>query len=466
MSDFAISLKGVSKHYPIWHSSGLRFIGALATGAANFFPALSGLAGRFERRFAQKFVALEGLDLHLSKGEAVAIIGRNGAGKSTLLQLVSGIVPPTSGTVACRGRVAALLELGSGFNPDFTGRENVVLNASIHGLNHDQISQRISLIEAFAEIGEFFDRPVKTYSSGMVMRLAFAVIVHIDADVLIVDEALAVGDALFVQKCMKWIREFRVRGTLLFVAHNMSDVVALCDRALWLRDGKMVEQGPAKLVAENYLAWLNIKADRTADIDAARRARRHETPNAAERATLTHDMRREWLNRSPHRNDIEVFAFNPDSAGYGVGKARITKVEVLDASTEAPLAWIVGGEDIVIRITVLAEASLDHVILGFYLKDRLGQNILGDNTFLATVDSPVSLSKSQGMEASFHISLPLLPVGRYVIVPAVASGTQECHVQQHWIHEAVVLESRRSSVIHGIVGISAKRIDIQVNQGQ
>ncbi|MCV6577329.1 MAG: ABC transporter ATP-binding protein, partial [Cohaesibacter sp.] len=185
------------------------------------------------RRRAQKdFWALKDISFTLDKGETIGIIGRNGSGKSTLLQIICGVLNPTDGSVALQGRVAALLELGAGFNPDFSGRENIYLNAAIYGLSKKQVDARLGDIIAFADIGEFIDHPVRHYSSGMFVRLAFAVIAHVDADVLIIDEALAVGDALFAQKCMRFLEAFKSHGSILFVSHDSGSITRFCDRAI------------------------------------------------------------------------------------------------------------------------------------------------------------------------------------------------------------------------------------------
>src|SRR5262249_21598801 len=210
--------------------------------------------------YYREFWALRDVSFEVHKGETVGIIGRNGAGKSTLLQILCGTLHPNNGAVTVIGRVAALLELGSGFNPEFSGRENVYLNASVLGLSRNEVEDRFDDIAAFADIGDFIDRPVKTYSTGMLVRLAFAVAAHVDADILVIDEALAVGDAFFVQKCMRWLRAFMRRGTLLFVSHDAGSVVNLCDRAIWLHNGALVMDDSARLVTETYLQSLAEEA--------------------------------------------------------------------------------------------------------------------------------------------------------------------------------------------------------------
>ncbi|MGH7114089.1 MAG: ABC transporter ATP-binding protein, partial [Stellaceae bacterium] len=220
--DPAISVIGLSKCYTIYNAPQDRLKQAimprLARAAAPFARAVG--KNLVEPVFFRHHWALRAVSFEIDRGETLGVIGRNGAGKSTLLQLICGTLSPTSGTVSVNGRVGALLELGSGFNPDFTGRENVYLNATVLGLTTREIDARLDDIIAFADIGSFIDQPIKTYSSGMAMRLAFAVIAHIDADILIIDEALAVGDAFFQQKCMRWLRRFREHGTVLFCGHD------------------------------------------------------------------------------------------------------------------------------------------------------------------------------------------------------------------------------------------------------
>lgn len=202
----------------------------------------------------RNFWALQTLDLEINKGETLGIIGRNGSGKSTLLQIIAGTLTPTTGQVEVNGRIAALLELGSGFNPEFTGRQNVFFNGQLLGLSKAQIEANFDRIAAFAEIGDFLDQPVKTYSSGMIVRLAFAVQAYLSPDIFIIDEALSVGDIFFQQKCARRLEELRQNGTtLLFVSHDMSVVRNLCSRAIYLKKGKVIAEGDTKTVIREYL---------------------------------------------------------------------------------------------------------------------------------------------------------------------------------------------------------------------
>lgn len=410
------------------------------------------LLQHFTRRtLYREFNALQNIDFELRRGETVGIIGRNGSGKSTLLQLICGTLSPTQGNITVQGRVAALLELGAGFNPEFTGRENVYLNASILGLTEPQIDARIDDILAFAEIGDFIDQPVKTYSSGMYVRLAFAVIAHVDADILIIDEALAVGDALFTQKCMRFLRKFRETGTILFVSHDSQAVTNLCQRAIWLRDGRIQQQGIAKDVCEAYLAWLFGGQSGT-------EARPVQVAMAE--ATDWVDARQAQINNSPLRNDLEIFRFDPAQAGFGQGGAVISDVFLSDTQGQR-LAWAIGGEISVLTVQVQVREPLDRPIIGFYVKDRLGQTLFGDNTYLSYMDAPQAATVGQTLTARFQFPMPLLPAGDYSIAVAVADGTQEDHRQHHWIHDALLFRSQCSAVAAGLVGIPMLEIELK-----
>ncbi len=415
------------------------------------------------RQYFREFWALRDVSFDVKKAETVGVIGRNGSGKSTLLQLVAGTLSPTSGAVQIKGRIAALLELGSGFNPLFTGRENIFVNASILGLSMAQIEARFHDIAAFADVGDFMDQPVNTYSSGMVMRLAFAVQAHVDADVLIIDEALAVGDAFFVQKCMRYLRTFRERGTILFVSHDTAAVTGLCDRAIWLEAGEMKREGSAKDVCEAYLGSIyesrqgpHKKLDETESQESV-------THFETDRGHRDKGQRLESVEAEPHRSDIEVFRFDEKAASFGVMGARIVDVQLQDPLGET-LAWVVGGERVVLTVCAVAFQAIHSPIIGFFLKDRLGQTLFGDNTYLTYVHDSLRVAPGEVIEARFSFTMPALPVGDYSICVALAEGTQAEHVQHQWIHDALVFKSHSSSVSTGLVGIPMGDISLDVRR--
>jgi lipopolysaccharide transport system ATP-binding protein len=284
MADPIIQVSRVSKAYRIWDSPSARLKSPLLEAAAGLLPRNSGPGQALRRRSAsgyRDFYALRDLSFALRPGEATGIIGRNGSGKSTLLQLIAGTLTPTTGSLDVKGRVSALLELGSGFNPDFTGRENALLNGALFGFTRAEMDRKFAEIADFADIGEFIEEPVKTYSSGMMMRLAFAVAVTVQPDILIIDEALAVGDVFFTQKCFQRIREIVRRGaTLILVSHDMGSVQSLCDRALLLHQGHLVFDGAPEDCVSRY---FNLHQPRTgsAAIVAGARPAVNESARAA-----------------------------------------------------------------------------------------------------------------------------------------------------------------------------------------
>jgi lipopolysaccharide transport system ATP-binding protein len=411
--------------------------------------------------FSQSW-ALQPLDLQIFRGETVAIVGRNGSGKSTLLRLICGTANPTTGGVRTKGRVGALLELGSGFNPEFTGRENVYLNASILGFSRDKTADRLQDIISFADIGEFIDKPVKTYSSGMTMRLAFSVIANIDCELLVVDEALAVGDAYFQQKCMRWLRQFQQKGTVLFCSHDVGAVLSLCERAVWLDEGKVKMIGPAKQVCESYNAFIHQLA--TGQFNPTIRCVPVQEANG-QVSTVTHDgiaidpskavvdPSNKLEGEPPSRPDLptpppgspSVFDTLSTSESFGTGMAEILSGKLL-SNYGAELFHIEGGEAVQLKITARAMADLELAILGFIVKDRLGQPIFGDNTLQRTQGLTFELKKDAVVTASFAFRLPLLAAGRYAVTLALATGSLESHVHHHWLHDALMFD------VHSAIG--------------
>jgi lipopolysaccharide transport system ATP-binding protein len=448
-SEIAIRVSNLSKSYQIYSSPRDRL-------KQFILPRLRLMAGgRTNKQYFREFWALKDVSFEIRKGETVGIIGRNGSGKSTLLQMICGTLSPTRGSIQTKGRIAALLELGSGFNPEFTGRENVYLNASVLGLSNEEIDSRFDEIVSFADIGSFIEQPVKTYSSGMMVRLAFAVIAHVDADILVVDEALAVGDAFFTQKCMRFLRNFMKTGTVLFVSHDTNSIKSLCNYAVWLEKGQVIQEGTPKDICELYLEAFYEAQQGTSSTTKLRAYKKIDD------SRLLKDQRLEFINSSNLRNDLQIFKFDPDAASFGKGGARIHDVRLLDEN-EHSLAWIVGGEKVTLRVMVYAYRDLDSPIVGFSVKDRLGQVLFGDNTYLSFREQLVHCQVGHELQADFIFYMPLLPSGEYSITVAIANGTQEIHEQHHWIHDAVFFKSESSSVATGLIGIPMQHIKFDV----
>lgn len=401
----------------------------------------------------EDFWALRGVSFSVQRGESLGIIGRNGSGKSTLLRLIAGTLKASEGRCRSRGRVAALLELGSGFNPEFTGRQNVYLNASILGLSREQIDQRMDEILAYAEIGTFVDQPVKSYSTGMVMRLAFAVVVHVDAEVLIIDEALAVGDAFFMQKCMRYFREFRQRGTLLFVSHDGGAITSLCDRALWLDAGRVRQAGPARQVMEAYMESA------LQERGGVSQGSRQTGPRPVTKLRQAVDPRNAIIDRSQLRNDLRIFPFDPAQAGFGSGSARVTDVVICNEQGEVVLQ-VLGGQRVTLEISLAVDAAVENLIVGFLIKDRLGQWLFGDNTYLSYTQG-FQANEGDQLLARFRFVMPRLYNGDYFVAVGLAEGTQEEHVVQHWLHEALRFSASGGTLSSGLMGIPMEQVSLE-----
>jgi len=419
-----IEFRGVSKSYPIYRSPGDR---------------LRELATFNLRSWHRDFHALADVTFEIPRGETFCIVGENGSGKSTTLQLIAGILHPTAGEVIVRGRIAALLELGAGFNHEFTGRDNVYLNAAIMGFSQREIDRKFRDIEAFAEIGEFIDQPVKTYSSGMVVRLAFAVAIHLDPDILLVDEALAVGDIYFRQRCMRKVNELRARGvTIVFVSHSTADVKAIGDRGMWLDHGRLREIGATEQVVSKYLASIVQK-------DAV--FLKHSRTPAAVPAVATGDQVVRDIPNIDHR--------------YGDGRAELLGIAVLDSSG-VPVRMLEPGAAIVVRISVTAHQPLALPMVGFMLRNHMGVDFAGTNTAREGFDLP-PMKAGDVYTVDFHVQLPQLYPSQFSFSPAVADGTPDNYAMCDWIDNALALQmSRADQPVYGYVHLPCR---VELNHG-
>jgi len=416
----AVRFENVSKSYPIYDKPGDR---------------LKELVTFNRREFHRNFWALHDVSFEVRRGETFCVIGENGSGKSTLLQLVARILQPSSGSVAVEGRVSALLELGAGFNPEFTGRDNVYLNGSIMGLSTREIDARYKDIEEFAEIGDFINRPVKTYSSGMVVRLAFAVAINVDPEILIVDEALAVGDLYFRQRCMRKVHELRTRGiTILFVSHAMADVKALGDRALWLDKGRVVEVGATDCVAAKYLAAMTEK-------DSAYLAHHHPTVRELPRGHTLAPEIVETIPNIDHRS--------------GDRRAEILGIAVLDASGQ-PVQLLVPGMELVVRISIRANEGIAHPNVGFLMRNHLGMDFAGTNTAREAYKLP-PMTAGDIYTVDFHIDLPELYPSVFSFTPGVADGPLEGFRVCDFIDNAIAVQMAAGPVeVYGFMHLPCR----------
>ena len=360
------------------------------------------------------FWALRGITFSVERGETVGLLGPNGCGKSTLLQIISGILQPTTGRVVVKGRVAALLELGAGFNPEFTGRENVRLNGELMGLSRKEVERAIPDIERFAEIGEFIDRPVKEYSSGMYVRLAFAAAIHVDPDVLVVDEALAVGDAIFANRCVRKLEELRrQKVTILFVSHDLSLVKQLSDRAILLLGGRIAAEGNPHEVVNRYVAHVH---ERRAETEGPNGDTAGKTP--------------------PHR--------------HGDGASEITEVALLD-SNGVPCESVPAGAPVIVRIRCLFHQDVEEPMVGVLIRNRIGTEVFGTNTGLEGVQLG-TFHRTEELRVEFRFDCWLTPQ-QYTLTVATQ---HKDGFSQDWLDDVLTLKVVGSPSRAGCVDLRAK----------
>jgi ABC-type polysaccharide/polyol phosphate transport system ATPase subunit len=503
-SDPIISVCNVSKAYRIWDNPAARLASSCWQSLAGLAPKSTTIHAALRRRATRcyrDFYALRDVFLSVGRGESMGIIGRNGSGKSTLLQIIAGTLQPTTGTVEVRGRVAALLELGSGFNPDFTGRENVFLNGAVLGFSRENIEARYEAIAAFAEIGDFIDQPIKTYSNGMVLRLAFAVAAHVDPDILIIDEALAVGDARFQLKCARAIDRFIAQGVaLLFVSHDASMVKRLCKHAILLESGNLVYAGKPNDVVNLYSKLLSdggsietlaqdIAALQAADSSPipAESPQIAENPPAeqspipkpssppvptdASAAADDSTMLRPRLKAletipcahlessilarqveklmADERLHVQV---SGQEFAYGGELGRIHEVAILDAAGQ-PRSWFSTGEAVIVRIVAESHERLHEPIYALTIKNIAGVEIYGTNTLFSRQPAlPIDVGEKR--EVTFSFNIDLMP-GHYFLSFGFTHFLGDELVVIHRRYDAIKIEVHGVDRTFGIANLNA-----------
>ena len=370
-------------------------------------------------RWYSEFWALKNIDLSVAKGETVGIVGKNGAGKSTLLQIITGVLKATEGELNTQGRISALLELGAGFNPDFTGMENARLNASIMGLSRDEFHQKLPDIVDFCGLGEFLERPVKTYSSGMFVRLAFAVAINMNPDILIIDEALAVGDVRFQAKCFRRIEQLKEQGvSILFVTHSTESVIKFCDRAILIDDGELKMTGKPKAVVQRYLEMMfasDVQSQPVVNIDAQ-------------------DYKVDFspsIDNCPNNS-----SYNENEERWGDKRAQICHYQLLRGD-EVSNGWLDRGDRLTVRAWVVFKESIDHLVFGITLKTSDGNIVYGSNSRLIG-DLPRQQAAGELLCIDFTLDMTILG-GDYFVSLGVA--------QDHDDKDAIPID-RRYDLIH------------------
>lgn len=401
-SNAAITVASIGKCYQIYDRPSDRLKQMFSFGRRSYF---------------REFWAVRDISFNIGHGETVGIIGRNGSGKSTLLQIICGTVSPTIGEVKTAGRVAALLELGAGFNPEFTGRENVLLNASILGFPVKEMLDRMGEVIAFSELEEFIDQPVKTYSSGMFARLAFAIAIHVDPDILIIDEALAVGDARFVAKCMRRIQDIKAKGaTILFVSHDVASVRTLCERAIWVDKGRLVAAGDVFPVTGRYMEFLFRDENASAGC-ATDDAKEPPPPLSAIAATDEVGAAGEVEGKLVTTAASELHAEARPVTHWGSNRGLIISASVHDAMGVRRDVHTLGLDiDVVVEVEIPFSIPRDHLSVAFSIKDLKGTDLIVSTTR----DYGMRLPDVNRFSVSFRMRNPLV-TGKYLLVAAVES---------------------------------------------
>lgn len=429
MTDIAISVSNLSKQYYLYKRPIYRVL-------ETFHP--SG------RKYHTAFDALSNIDFQVRRGESVGIIGRNGSGKSTLLQIICGNLQQTEGQVQVNGRISALLELGAGFNPEFTGRENVYLSTAILGLSRQETDARFSQITDFADIGEFVDRPVKTYSSGMYIRLAFATAISVDPDILIVDEALAVGDIFFQQKCVERMKEMVASCTIVLVSHDMHAVSNLCDRVFVLDQGKVLYDGRP---VDGIALYTKLMHDE------------RYGGGRAESASSESFLPADDILCFGEEHDFSAWLPVPMDKRGGAGKVTIQRVSV--TKNLQPFKIIQQGEEILIKMLVHASESIRETIFGYTIKDRVGVALFGENS-LCLSDKMIQLDEGYSL-VEYSFVWPEVYPEEYTLTLGIGEGRLPLvHIIQCWAHNIVsffAVTPNRS--IHGIFNNPLQQLSIK-----
>ena len=412
VADIAIAAHRVTKSYRLYTRNSDRI-------RETFHP--------FRKTYHRPFTALNDVSFSIKKGESVGIIGKNGSGKSTLLQILCGVLQPTSGNVQATGRISALLELGAGFNPEFTGRENVYLSATIMGLPKEYVDRNIEKIFAFADIGEYVDQPVKLYSSGMYVRLAFATAISVEPEILIVDEALAVGDIFFQQKCVAHMKEMQKKATIVFVTHDMHSVTNLCQRVILLDAGRIVFDGEPLDGVAKYTKLVHNE-----------RYQEKNAENCRETAEIApeDDGGPDWLTVSE------------DDRG-GALEIKILKVRVTDENNISK-ETVVKGDKVVVHLLVEASQTVENLIVGYTVKDRIGNAIFGENTCSSL---PGRLSVAGGTALiRYAFVWPEVYPEKYTLTLGIGEGTDPfVHKIHCWAHNVVSIAALvPGKGVHGI----------------
>lgn len=436
MSDeIAIKVENLSKCFHIYDQPRDRL-------KQMILPRLQRAVGAASRQYFREFWALKNLNFEVKKGETVGIIGRNGSGKSTLLQMICGTLNPTSGSIQTYGRIAALLELGSGFNPEFTGRENVYMNGAVLGLSREEVDQRFNEIAAFADIGQFIEQPVKTYSSGMMVRLAFAVAINVDPDILIVDEALSVGDELFQRKCFSRIEVIKNNGaSILFVSHSASMVNQLCGEAIFIDRGELLLRGAPREVTKKYHQLLFSSSENENQVIESIKKISSGAPQSASGSELKCSLIAEYVD------ELKVV----ESLSYHSFGGKIVSFELLDVNFNK-VNLVASGFSGLVKLVVRFDKPFENVTFGFHLKSVSGLEVAG-LSYPPLKESLVTVVEGEVFEVFWRVNL-ILTAGSYFFTYGVRSMSENGFIDRAVDAAIVKVIERENSTAYGLCDIS------------
>ncbi len=424
-SDNAIVVKNLTKVYHLYDNPKDRLKEAL---------------NPFKKSYHHDFYALKDVSFEIKKGETVGIIGKNGAGKSTLLKIITGVLTPTSGEVHVDGKIASLLELGAGFNPEMTGMENIYLNGTIMGFTKEEMDEKVDAILAFADIGEFIDQPVKMYSSGMFARLAFSVAINVEPDILIVDEALSVGDVRFQNRCIRKMEQIGDAGaTILFVSHDTQAVNKFCHEVIWLDQGAIKEKGVPEKILEDYMSFMTYGMETV----------REENKEQNNQKEITSDAKL-----------IDVTGLD----SFGEKEALIQAIGFF-SDNGLPVTILKQGEWVRFVCEFTTKIDLFDVGIGVLFKDPLNNDIITFNSYMYKSEIR-SVPKDSTNRVEIRFKVPKIFPRNYSVTVALSEGTQQNHIQQHWIHDAtsVSIIMSKDNIDGCIVSLYPEEIEFSYEQ--
>lgn len=423
MDDIAIEVKGLSKIYKLYDKPSMRVKEIFSISK--------------KRKYYSEYMALDHVSFRLKKGETLGVIGKNGAGKSTLLKLITGVTTPTSGFVSVNGEISALLELGTGFNPEYTGYENIFLNGSMRGFSEDEMQQKLKFIVDFADIGEYMSQPVKTYSSGMFARLAFAVMISFKPDILIVDEALSVGDVFFQQKCNAYMKTEMKGVTKILVTHDMNSVANMSERVILLDHGKMIQEGQPLEVIQSYLKLMHTELFQT-DVEAD-------------------VIKTEKVRYKTVHTEGWIKVEKSDVGGAGDVLIEKCRVRINDVASEI----VKPGDSVKINLQIFSKIDPMNIICGYTFKDKYGNSVFAQNTLGAGIYIH-EVRKNEHYILQLDFQWPEVKEGDYFLTLGIGEGMdQMVHKIQCWAHSIYHVESIALKPMHGIINHTIDQFEIK-----